>query len=1085
MTTADESQPPASNARGHSRIAALAVGFAILGALVLPFAASTSILLRNINVPYTIGDPFYLYVFTKAAHQVWTELLSQGSYPAGGYPDDFRMYWILRPRRFHSTEFWNGSMFVFGGHDKDMYYNDIWRYKLPTFSSDRSKWYEIVALWERNITWLIFNNNRYNHEILKDAYEQVCKDVFDSQRHVERNLPPDDDVWEMARTSEARTNTGELQLTVPYRYDPIDGASTTSVNGTVTSAEQLMPIMGRNPIPKDGTTGSGRSANYERNFGAPQQGWEDKLSRYLGEGYVENNKWVCEEIKVRYDYVQMTETNLKQDYLRPSARYQAAMKLIYSGFNESFNLGKCVYKSSGYYDMKNPALPNGNCLRDVQVMQDTCHEEYEIATLGLDEDDAAIPIAAQTLQTCLNSLMSLQNNCTHHDMYEPRVTGIDRRVHYEVPDNCRPQFVLFGGFDVNNYYRNDLWVFDLWNETWRSHDSGSLMDVAANMVPERNTRVLPRPRRNPSLNVYNPGYEFTVPHSTTKQSDGTYMTFRELLFVHGGTSASPWDSYQDVNAYDRERKRWFTLEPTGRVPSARVFDRMTFIGTVGYLVGGVYGGFKIDVTKYNVLRNKYSLMYAEGAKPSARSDFAVSVFQDSLFVFGGRGWVTVDNEDKYDMWQYNTTTNFWSAKEITGVTLMGRLGHSMITFGATLIVFGGYSTPDFVEKGIGDMDEVWRYDLKIGALLADSKFELNTGGWSGYQNYVEGDNFIPKHCDDYAAKVGSYWGQPCRISYYHAGGTLPLTTRALLWTDSLHNDTDNAPYGYRGDPLDGPEREVKPEKFLGANGIGYVSAPKSFLRVGNKAYQGRLRYEYTKVYPVNDDELERAFRDTKDDVLLVGKYQVLAFDILDELTPRLGVYTLVDIDFDEAKGWFVHGTNGTEVPTKDEFIHVLSTLQMILIRVDYYPSVYFKHESNYDDLGLVLYPQDAYEFFNDTNDGNDHNLEYKLTREGKITQYGDVADRVGTEGNDWQNNGSEYGIWKFYGNSSNKFPLMKLGRTQTHGEIIAIKQVELFENTEPLEQDFLNAKVEGRLICTTSDANGEQCNYKTGADLYA
>lgn len=136
--------------------------------------------------------------------------------------------------------------------------------------------------------------------------------------------------------------------------------------------------------------------------------------------------------------------------------------------------------------------------------------------------------------------------------------------------------------------------------------------------------------------------------------------------------------------------------------------------------------------------------------------------------------------------------------------------------------------------------------MQIGALLADSKFDINVGGWKAYQNYVEGDSVIPVHCDDYASKVGNYWGQPCRVSYYNAGGQLEYTDTSMLWTDSLHNDTDDAPYGMRGDPEVGPERTVRRNPFLGANGIGYVAAPKSFLRVGNKAYQGRLRYDILK-----------------------------------------------------------------------------------------------------------------------------------------------------------------------------------------------------------------------------------------------
>jgi len=118
---------------------------------------------------------------------------------------------------------------------------------------------------------------------------------------------------------------------------------------------------------------------------------------------------------------------------------------------------------------------------------------------------------------------------------------------------------------------------------------------------------------------------------------------------------------------------------------------------------------------------------------------------------------------------------------------------------------------------------------------------------------VDGDYLIPLHCEDYAEKFGDYWGQPCKLSYDRASSQ-------LLWVDSQHNDTNSTC------------------NYLGCNGVGYMSAPLKFVAIGVKAYQGRLRYRYNKVYPVEDDELERAFKDTKDDILLVGKYQVLGFE---------------------------------------------------------------------------------------------------------------------------------------------------------------------------------------------------------------
>ena len=96
----------------------------------------------------------------------------------------------------------------------------------------------------------------------------------------------------------------------------------------------------------------------------------------------------------------------------------------------------------------------------------------------------------------------------------------------------------------------------------------------------------------------------------------------------------------------------------------------------------------------------------------------------------------MDNVDKNDLWQYNSTSNFWTMREPTGVIPLGRWGQTQVTFGDTLIVFGGHTTAEHLEFGQGDMNEIWRFDILIGSLLADSKFVKNSAGWKGYQNEV-------------------------------------------------------------------------------------------------------------------------------------------------------------------------------------------------------------------------------------------------------------------------------------------------------------------------------------------------------------
>ena len=78
---------------------------------------------------------------------------------------------------------------------------------------------------------------------------------------------------------------------------------------------------------------------------------------------------------------------------------------------------------------------------------------------------------------------------------------------------------------------------------------------------------------------------------------------------------------QDVWGYSREYNQWFDLKPLGRVPSARVYDTINFArdtklnggsGVItGYVIGGTFGGFKVDVMKYNCITNRFSSLYAE------------------------------------------------------------------------------------------------------------------------------------------------------------------------------------------------------------------------------------------------------------------------------------------------------------------------------------------------------------------------------------------------------------------------------------------------------------------------------------------
>ena len=105
-----------------------------------------------------------------------------------------------------------------------------WEYKLPLFASDRSKWYEQISFWQRDIQWLVINNNRYTHNIIKDIYTSVCKDMFDGPSAAARSSN-----WELATDGLTQVDKESGH----YRSDP---ASDSLAEGEQVSSVQCSPV---------------------------------------------------------------------------------------------------------------------------------------------------------------------------------------------------------------------------------------------------------------------------------------------------------------------------------------------------------------------------------------------------------------------------------------------------------------------------------------------------------------------------------------------------------------------------------------------------------------------------------------------------------------------------------------------------------------------------------------------------------------------------------------------------------------------------------------------------------------------------
>ena len=79
---------------------------------------------------------------------------------------------------------------------------------------------------------------------------------------------------------------------------------------------------------------------------------------------------------------------------------------------------------------------------------------------------------------------------------------------------------------------------------------------------------------------------------------------------------------------------------------------------------------------------------AGGACPIPRASQCSAVYGDKFYVFGGQD---DDNNKLDDMWEYDLASNAWRQIQIPdgGLRPLARSGHSAVTYGSRMYIFGG------------------------------------------------------------------------------------------------------------------------------------------------------------------------------------------------------------------------------------------------------------------------------------------------------------------------------------------------------------------------------------------------------------
>ncbi|KAJ6359043.1 hypothetical protein OIU76_000706, partial [Salix suchowensis] len=214
---------------------------------------------------------------------------------------------------------------------------------------------------------------------------------------------------------------------------------------------------------------------------------------------------------------------------------------------------------------------------------------------------------------------------------------------------------VFGGYGKDNCQTNQVHVFDTVNQTW----SQPLLNG-----------TLPVPRDS---------------HSCTNVG--------ENLYVFGGTDGT--NPLKDLRILDTSSHTWISPNVRGDGPDAREGHSASLVGKRLFIFGGC--GKSSDNSNEIYYNDLYILntetfvwkkAITTGTPPSARDSHSCSSWRDKIIVIGGE-----DGHDYYlsDVYILDTETLVWKELNTSGQKLPPRAGHSTVSFGKNLFVFGGFT----------------------------------------------------------------------------------------------------------------------------------------------------------------------------------------------------------------------------------------------------------------------------------------------------------------------------------------------------------------------------------------------------------
>ncbi|CAD5232183.1 unnamed protein product [Bursaphelenchus xylophilus] len=231
----------------------------------------------------------------------------------------------------------------------------------------------------------------------------------------------------------------------------------------------------------------------------------------------------------------------------------------------------------------------------------------------------------------------------------------------------------------------------------------------------------------------------------------TAVAYNGKAYIWGGRN-DEYGASQRLYEYDPEKNSWQSIPPANGAPPARDGHTAVIYGHEMIIFGGFEEEnqrFSQECYSYNFVTREWKLIKTTKTPPQYRDFHAACIFEDKMYVFGGRcdeRGQYHSNADFYDdvLRYLDLKTLEWIEPVVEGDLPEGRRSNAMWVQNGMLYMFGGYNSKS--DEHYGDL----------------RRFNPKTGEWKRLSLPGDGPSARRRQC---SVMVGE--------KMYLFGGTMP------------------------------------------------------------------------------------------------------------------------------------------------------------------------------------------------------------------------------------------------------------------------------------------------------------------------